>query len=277
MIAKVLSGAVLGLDGQIIDVEAAVSQGLPNTIIVGLPDAAVQESKERVRAAIKSSSLSYPQGRVSVNLAPADVPKIGSQYDIPIALSILLAAETVQANTQGKLFLGELSLDGRIRRVSGVLPQVLAAQAAGITEVYVPAANTPEALLVSGIKVYGLESLSELLAHLVGTKALPPQERNLEDVSEFATEIDFADIAGQEFAKRALEIGASGAHNLLFSGSPGTGKSMLAKAFVGILPALTSAEQLEITKIYSVSGRLTDSVIMSVLCAALIIPRRVCL
>lgn len=265
MIAKVFSSAVVGLDAVKVEVEADIINGLPATLIVGLPDTAVQESRERVRSAIKNSGCNYPSTRVAINLAPADIQKNGSHFDVPIALAILLASEQIACDVSTKLFVGELSLDGSMRSVPGVLAMALHARDSGIQELYVPTSNAEEARLVDGIKIFSVANLTSLLEHLLLVKplepiaSLPPGRM----LSNSQPLVNMKDVAGQEHAKRALEIASSGLHNILLYGPPGSGKTLLARALSGILPDLLAEESLELTKIYSIAGKLQGPAIIA--------------
>jgi magnesium chelatase family protein len=259
MLAKVLSCAVVGLEGAIVEVEVDISSGLPAFTIVGLPDTAVQEAKERVRAAIKNSGLAFPMKRITVNLAPADLRKEGPAYDLPIAVGILLSSEQLSPHTSDTLFLGELSLDGSLRHTHGILPMVALAQERGLSSVFVPATDAREASLVQGVRVIPVNSLAELASHLHGEAIIPDYHRDGDQdgaVPESWSVIDLTHIKGQEHVKRALEVAAAGGHNLLMSGPPGSGKTLLARSLPLILPQMSMAEALEVTKIYSVSGLL---------------------
>ncbi|OGM59640.1 magnesium chelatase, partial [Candidatus Woesebacteria bacterium RIFCSPLOWO2_01_FULL_39_10b] len=261
MLAKITSGATVGLDARLVEVEVDVpGEGLPAFNIVGLPDKAVEEAKERVRSAIKNTGSDFPSGRITVNLAPADLPKVGPAYDLPIALGMLIASGQIAGSAPDGLFFGELSLDGNLRSTNGILPLAYLAQKKGYKKVFVPKVNAKEAAVVPGISVYPVESLLELARYFSGTIEIKPSKKiSLKDLLKTAeAEFDFSEIIGQEQAKRALEIAAAGAHNIFMKGSPGSGKTMLARALPGILPTLTEDEALEVTKIYSITGNLTQ-------------------
>src|SRR3989344_610988 len=259
MLSKIFSAATVGLSSIPVEVEVDVSAtGLPSFTIVGLPDKAVEESKERVRSAIKNSGAEFPDRRITVNLAPADLPKEGPAYDVSIALGILVASGQVGADLKKSLVFGELSLDGSLRHTNGTLPLVLLAQEKNFLEVFLPAVNAEEAAIVGGVNIYPVKNIRQLVEHLMNIHQIELQEHL--EFNSLKSELDFifdmADIAGQEHAKRALEIAAAGGHNLFMHGVPGAGKTMLARAFASILPELSKEEALEVTKIYSISGNL---------------------
>lgn len=248
----------MGLHAAPIEVEVDISSGLPAVIVVGLPDTAVQEARERVKSAIKNSNAIFPRNRVAINLAPAGIPKAGSHYDLPIAISILLNSGQIFFDPKEKIFLGELALDGTVRSVSGVLPILLMAKERGFKKIFIPKENSNEAALVSGLEIIPVQNLYETIGYLQNLiKIQPVPSANWDSILTSPEPVfDMKLIKGQETAKRALEIAAAGGHNLLLSGPPGTGKTLLAKALPSILPKLRVDEVLEITKIYSVAGLL---------------------
>ncbi|MCX7912187.1 MAG: YifB family Mg chelatase-like AAA ATPase [Dehalococcoidales bacterium] len=257
MLAKVRSGAIIGLDGAIVEVEVDISPGLPSFTIVGLPDAAVQEARERVRAAIRNSGGTFPTKRIVVNLAPADLKKAGPAYDLPIAVGILLSSGQVEADLGDTMVLGELSLDGSLRHTNGILPMVVLAHDEKVPRVIVPEVDAAEASLVDGVKVLPFASLAQLISYLRGEIPAPePVPRPEPGTETPSATTDLADIKGQEHAKRALEVAAAGGHNMIMCGPPGSGKTLLARALPSILPPMTDEEAIEVTKVYSVSGLL---------------------
>ncbi len=268
MLARIYAGTIVGLHGVLVEVEADVAgRGFPTFTIVGLPNKAIDEAKDRVRTSITNAGYEMPDSRITVNLAPADVPKAGSAFDLAIALGILAASGIIdQKFVSNAMFVGELSLEGHVRKVSGIISLLLLAKDQGIKKIFIPAANISEAALISDLNIYPVESLTTLLLHLEGKKIIKQFEGSVLNDQEESIEFfqDFSEIQGQEFAKRALEIAAAGFHNVHLKGSPGAGKTLLSRSFPSILPRMNKEEILEVAKIYSVIGDLKKNIFLGI-------------
>jgi len=259
MLARVFSCAVIGLEGVIVEVEVDYSNGLPAVVIVGLPDAAVQESRERVQTAVKNAGLHFPRHRIVVNLAPAAVRKEGPAYDLPIALGvIMLSGHLPHEVVQDTIVVGELSLDGIVRHTRGILPMAATARTGGYKRMFVPEADAAEAALIPDLEVYPVRTLSDLYNHLSGRQLIEPFcAPDNDGLEPLFTPTDFSEIKGQEHVKRAIEVAAAGGHNVLMAGSPGSGKTLLARAVPGVLPEMSIEESLDVTRMYSVADQLS--------------------
>ena len=258
MYARVKSLGIFGLDTFGVTVECDISQGLPRFDLVGLPDAVVKESRERVRASIKNCHLEFPVSRITVNIAPADIKKEGSLYDLPVFISILKATNQLKGNIDDYAFIGELSLDGEIRGINGVLPMVMRAGELGIKSVFIPKENELEGSIIGNVDVLPVKNIFEVMRHISGEMKIMPCYNPRVTSLERNYNVDFSDVKGQAEAKRALEIVAAGGHNCIMIGPPGAGKSMLAKRLPTILPDMSFEEKLETTKIYSIAGKMAE-------------------